>query len=584
MRTVNITFQPQGKTFSIKAGETVQAAAIRHGVGLNASCGGAGTCGKCIVEVVSGKAEATAHDIKVLGKARVSKGFRLACKTLISSDMEVRIPAESFHSGPHSIITHDADTSRHVSPLITKKYESAVGGSGVRSAASGDKYVTVVRFGEKTLAVEAGNTVDRCYGTAFDIGTTTLVGTLIDLHSGNDLAVASMVNPQTVFGDDVISRIKQCREAEDGLSKLHDAIIGAINRLLAELYAKSGVRPECVYHAVFAGNTAMQEILCNINPKALGEIPFRPEYLDMQLLTAASLKIDMHPAGMVNVCPNIGGFVGGDTVSGVLASKLDKEKKPALLIDIGTNGEIVLSGKDGMIAASMAAGPAFEGARIVNGMRAAEGALSAFAVVKDSMTFKTIGDRKARGICGSGLIDIAAAFLDAGLIDECGRILDVDELPVTIPEFIRKRLGNDKDQSAILIADADETETGVPIFLYQKDIRELQLASAAICAGIKILLSVQGYTADDLSAVFVAGAFGNFIDVANAKRIGLLPQVPLKKMKFIGNSSSLGAKKILLSGKESAHAQHLASVIKHYDLSQSPAFQDEFAEAMLFPG
>jgi uncharacterized 2Fe-2S/4Fe-4S cluster protein (DUF4445 family) len=301
-----------------------------------------------------------------------------------------------------------------------------------------------------------------------------------------------------------------------------------------------------------------------------------------QVLSVSRLGLKAHPGADMYVFPQVGGFVGGDTVAGVTAARLDRWDKPVLFVDIGTNGEIVLAHDGRMLATSTAAGPAFEGARITQGMRAAAGAVEK-AIIKDDVLLNVIGNTRPAGLCGTALIDLTAELLRLRIIDETGRILPGDEIPGDSPPELRRRLVAEDGEVRFMLADKGETLSGEPLYLWQRDVRELQLATGAIRAGIRILLRRENLRAGDLGAVLLAGAFGNFIRRRNARRIGLLPQIECGRIRFIGNAASLGAKMVLLSADERRYASEARHLIKHVDLSQDPDFQVEFGNAMLFP-
>ena len=543
-KEVKITFQPSGRSVFVLPGTALIEAVEQVGFILETPCGGAGKCGKCLVRIISGKCHASAHEKDVIGQAQFDQGYRLACHSKVDGPLAVEVPDSSLFQAGLQILAHDA------------------GGH---------------------VEVEPGGTPGQRFGIAFDIGTTTLVGTLIDLATGADLAVSSSVNPQTSYGDDVVARIKSCRESADGLRLLNEQIRKAVNSITGKLLKHAGVDKASVCEIVFAGNTTMQEILCNIDPSSLGEIPFTPAVLDPVRTAAAELKLAINPDAAVFVFPNIGGFVGGDTVAGIVATRLDKHTEPALLVDVGTNGEIVLAHNGKLIATSVAAGPAFEGARIVAGMRAANGAIEKVVTEEGDIALNIIGNSKPSGICGSGLIDAAAELLRLGVLDCTGRILGADELPANLPELIRKRVVTENGQSSFVLVDSAKTATGRPLTLCQKDIRELQLANGAIRAGINIVLKMEGLKPADLCCILLAGAFGNFIRRNNAVRIGMLPSIPSDRIRFVGNTSSFGAKRALLSSAEKLYATEIGRKTQHVDLSLSPDFQSEFSDAMLFP-
>ncbi|MBN1558216.1 MAG: DUF4445 domain-containing protein, partial [Lentisphaerae bacterium] len=441
---------------------------------------------------------------------------------------------------------------------------------------------TAVVAGRRLIALEAGDTTQAVFGVAVDFGTTTVVGTLLDLATGQERAVASTINPQVGFGDDVISRISRIRENHGTLAEMQQAGLKALNALIENLGEQAGVDPRQVYEVVIAGNSTMQQILCGLDPSALGEVPFVQTFDGALTIPAQVLGLAVNPGGEVFVFPQIGGFVGGDTVAGMLAAGLDRADAPTLLVDIGTNGEIVLAYDGRFQATSTAAGPAFEGARIVQGMRATSGAIEK-VVVREDILVNVIGNTRPAGLCGTALIDAAADLLRQGMIDQTGRILPSDETRADLPEALRSRLVTRDGQTHVQLVRAEEAAGGEAVYLWQKDVRELQLATGAIRAGINILLRRAGLEPRDLGHVLLAGAFGNFIRRNNARRIGLLPQIPCGRIHFIGNAASLGAQLALLSAEERERAEALRRATEHVDLSLDAEFQMEFGTAMLFP-
>ena len=569
-KELRVTFAPSGRSVYVLDGTVLLEAAAEAGYIIQTPCGGAGTCGKCLVRVVSGDCPPSDHEKQIIQPGLLERGYRLACQCRVGGELRVDVPDSSLFQTAQKILSHDAGGRIEFLPRTVKKYDAATG-------------LTKVTIDGCVVHVEGGNTEGRCYGAAFDVGTTTIVGTLVDLSSGADMAVESMMNPQASYGDDVISRIKKCRDEENGLEELHDSVIKAVNSLIRGLLKKTGSARDNVYEVVFAGNTAMQEILCGINPRKLGEIPFLAEFHDPLKKKASEIGRDINPAGDIHVFPQIGGFVGGDTVAGIIATGLDTMKDPALLVDVGTNGEIALCNDGRLTATSVAAGPAFEGARIINGMRGTGGAIEKVVVANGDIQFNVIGNVKPAGICGSGLIDLVAELLRLGVIDFTGRIQAPEDLPDATPALIRDRISAADGQYNFLLVSGKESAGGKPIYLYQKDVRELQLASGAIRTGINILLKMEGLKAADLGSILLAGAFGNFIRRNNARRIGMLPPVPCERIRFMGNTASFGAKMVLLSMAEEEYAARITRTARHVDLSLDPAFQEEFSAAMLFP-
>lgn len=607
-KEIKITFQPSGRAVYVLPGTVLLEAAEQAGYILETPCGGAGKCGKCQVRVASGHCEPSPTERDVLGGVRFDQGWRLACQCRAVGPMTVEVPDSSLFQSNVQILDSGVGEPVEIKSRIrrqtvqldppsrddaTPDLERLLGALGpmavdlpvLRSLPGALRQsgfqITSTIMDNRLVDVESGEVQGAMYGIAFDIGTTTLVGTLVDLATGTDVALASLVNPQTSFGDDVVTRIKRCREDKEGLQQLHESVLGAVNTIVGKLLKQSGVERRRVYEVVFAGNTTMQEILCGVDPSALGEMPFVPTFRAPITARASDLAVEINPSGDVHVFPNIGGFVGGDTVAGIVATRLDRRPETSLLVDVGTNGEIVLAHQGRMIATSVAAGPAFEGARIVAGMRAAHGAIEKVIVAEGDIRINVIGNAKPAGICGSGLIDAAAEMLRLGVLDSTGRILGPDEYPADLPPAIRARVREQNGQFSFMLA--EKSASGSPLCLYQKDIRELQLANAAIRAGINILLAQEGLKASDLGSILLAGAFGNFIRRNNARRIGMLPQVPCDRIRFVGNTSSFGAKRVLLSSSEEAYAVEIMKKTVHVDLSLSPKFQDEFSESMMFP-
>jgi len=568
-------------------------AAGRAGIILQQPCGGQGTCGKCKVQIESADKPS------------------LACQTHVETSVVVNVPAESmFETRQQILVDHGGETGE-VNPVVRKAIFELAPPSreDVRSDvarlydALGDDISvpadlvrevpgflrrndwrgTAVLVENRLIALEAGDTTGSTYGVAFDLGTTTVVGTLFDLTSGGEASVASRMNGQIAHGDDVISRIHAVRENPGSLARLQEAVLGTVNDILGALVSQADISPASIYEIVFAGNSTMQQILAGLDPSALGEVPFVQVFDKAMTLPANRLGLQANAGAEAYLFPQVGGFVGGDTVAGMVAARLDRQDDPVLLVDIGTNGEIVLATNDHLLAASTAAGPAFEGARITQGMRATSGAIEK-VVISDDVNLNVIGNTKPIGLCGTALIDAVAGLLTAGIIDETGRILPAGEVPPRTTAALKERLVETENDVNFLLASAEESGIDEPIYLWQRDVRELQLASGALRAGINILLRRAGLEAKDLGTVLLAGAFGNFIRRSHARRIGLLPPLPTEHIRFIGNAASLGAKLVLLSENERQYAAELRHKVEHVDLSRDPEFQMEFGMAMMFPG
>lgn len=603
-----VTFQPSGRSVYAIGGTTVLEAAAYAGLVLQTPCGGSSTCGKCRVRIMAGLTDTTSAGHH-LDAAELADGWRLACTTRIISEVLVEIPAASMFEPAHQILVDDGGQALAVEPSVTvtalaltppshaddrsdlERMEVALGASLYPDRAlfatlpkelrAANWRIRAVHAGGRLLDVLPAQGTADVLGVAFDLGTTTIVGTLLDLNSGDERGVAATMNSQIPLGDDVLTRILRVREKPDGLVELQAAAIHSLNELIATLCRQANVTSKHIYSVTLAGNTTMQEIVAGIDPSALGELPFVPFFTSGLETVASALGLKVNPAAHIYLFPQVGGFVGGDTVAGMLAAAFDRLERPTLLVDIGTNGEIALFTGREILCASTAAGPAFEGARIFQGMRATAGAIEKVLVRDGDIHIHTIGNVPPVGLCGTALIDAVAEMLRHGILDETGRLLTPDELPAGLAAGLRRRISFAGDNGSFVLT--DNTEGCVAVSLRQRDIRELQLASGAIRAGIDTLLLRAGLAPEALDTVMLAGGFGNFIRRNNAQRIGLLPPLPHERIRFIGNASSMGAKMALLSTRARARAEALRRQAVHIDLSADLNFQAAFGLAMLFP-
>jgi len=610
-RQVRVTFQPSGRAVYVLPGTTVLEAAARAGLTIETPCGGAGTCGKCRLQITCGAPPPVPADRDAFDANALTEGWRLACQTVIDGEAVVSIPESSLFGAKQQIVSGSVGTGEvELMPAVRKVFvelpppsladdapdllrlEREVGRfrmdlallrrlpGMVRSAGFTG---TAVLADHHLIDFERGDTTGRCYGLAFDVGTTTVSGALVDLCSGGELAVASEINPQVSYGDDVVSRIQRAGADPACLGTLRDAVLGLVGRMIDTMCGEAGVERTDVYEIVFAGNTTMEHLLCGVDPSQLGRLPFVPAYARGLDLSAADMGVAIHPAARAYVFPVIGGFVGGDTAAGLLATGLADRDGAVLMVDIGTNGEIVLASEGRLWAASTAAGPAFEGARISCGMRASTGAIEKVLLDEDAH-LGVIGNTAPIGLCGSGLIDLAAELLRCGIVTRQGRMLSGDELPADLPEALRRRVvvGQGGEVSFVL---AEAADGRAPVALTQKDVREVQLATGAIRAGLSILLARASLTCSDLALVLIAGGFGSFIRRSRAQRIGLLPaDIERHHIQYVGNASLNGARWALLSTASRRRAEDLARRATHVELSMDPGFQTQFADAMIFPG
>jgi uncharacterized 2Fe-2S/4Fe-4S cluster protein (DUF4445 family) len=609
---VPVNFLPTDRTAYVLAGTRLIEAAADAGIILDSPCGGEGICGKCRVQVQTPPNEPTRAENIFFMPDEINKGYRLACQTEVRGPMTVFVPETSLLAAKHQILLHAEKTANGPveDPSVLKRYielpppdprsdepdllrlQKTLGTFEIdlsllreipRRLRDWNFRGTAVVSEGRLIDFQQGDTSAENFAVAIDVGTTTLAAMLLDMNTSNDRAVASRLNPQTRFGDDVISRILFARDNHRGLQTLHEAIICAVNEMIGELCGRAGIDRENIYALAFSGNTTMQQLLCRVDTASLGKVPFVPAALSGLTLRAADLKLHVHPCARAYVFPIIGGFVGGDTVAGILAAELTDRPGPTLLIDIGTNGEIVLWANGKLTAASTAAGPAFEGARISCGMRGCEGAIEK-VVVDGHLRINVIGNVAPAGLCGSGLIDVAAELLRHKILSPQGKLQTPDQLPDGVLADLRQRIVLNDGKVSFLLASEEDSATGKPLVLTQRDFRELQLATGAIRAGIGILLKRAGLKPHELSEVFVAGGFGNFIRRSNAQRVGLLPgQIEHHRIYYRGNTSLSGASLTAISLSARRLAEEIARRTEHVDLSREPDFQKAFAEAMIFP-
>lgn len=613
-----VTVLPDGISFTCSDGSNLMEALSGKGIALEAPCGGKGFCGKCRVRIVEGRDLIETSETQRLTQNELAEGYVLACHTRVMGSIVVDIPANS-RLGSQKILSSGRGREVAVKPAVSKVFvkvpdavitdqcadserllravESAVSNGGyidtrsmdvglirkipsiIRESSAG---VTAVLYGGRLIDIEAGDTAESVYGAAFDIGTTTVVGYLMDLRTGEELAVASRMNPQVIFGDDVVTRINYTIENEDGLEKLSNKVVGIINEIIYDLCRQKGVEPSSLYEIAVAGNTCMSHLLAGVNPKYLGLYPYVSAFSRSLSIPSGSLGLNINPLGKVYLMPNIASFVGGDTVGVMLSVEADRTDAPTLIIDIGTNGEIVMARDNKIWTASCAAGPAFEGGHVTCGMRGTAGAIDLVKFGDADILIRTIGDEPAKGICGSGLIDVLAELLRYGLVDSTGRFVSQDMLPQTLPAAIGNRLIKDETGTRFVLSYAHESSAGKEVFINQKDLRELQLIKAAIFAGCKILLDISGTPVDSLSALLLAGAFGNYIDKENALYIGLIPGVSSKIVTSVGNAAGMGAKIALVSQYERNRGEAMASEAVFVELANRPDFQEEYMNAMFF--
>ncbi|MEG0830067.1 MAG: ASKHA domain-containing protein [Anaerovoracaceae bacterium] len=417
-------------------------------------------------------------------------------------------------------------------------------------------------------------------GVAFDIGTTTVVGMLWDLCKGKQIGVCAKTNPQNEFGLDVISRITYCGSKGENLDELRANVVDCLNEIINQLCDQASIKKEDVVKCTVCGNTTMSHIFAGYPPMSLAQAPFDPAYTGMITLSKEDSKLDINADGKVVVLPNIAGHVGGDITSGIVASRLLNEKGLTVFIDIGTNGEIVLTKNGDAYACSTAAGPAFEGSAILHGMRAAMGAIEKIEIKEGEVFFKTIGECQPEGICGSGLIDAIAQMLDNNLISKTGRMISAEDIDKkNLDHRLKERLIQIEGERRFVLV---FKEQGEDIVITQNDIREVQLAKAAISAGITLMLEEMGETVDHVTKVMVAGAFGSYINKESAVRIGILPTIDQDKIISAGNTAGAGVCMTLTNENELVLAESVPNRIKHIELAGCENFQNTYLNAMAF--
>jgi uncharacterized 2Fe-2S/4Fe-4S cluster protein (DUF4445 family) len=627
MESFKVRFLPSEETVEVEGGTTLMEAAEKAEVHINNLCGGKGVCGNCRVKVTNGKMRADKHSISLLSKEEITEGYVLACQTRVDSDMEVLIPPESRleeaqilleqmpvdYSKPEKISLHrvPADPMTLYEPLSQKIYlelpppdpEDNVSDMDriIRELRKKTEYrnfeislgclqglalklrnnewkatVTLAKHGDirRILQIEAGDTTDQNYGIAMDVGTTTVVAQLIHLKTGNVLGVAGSYNLQARFGEDVISRMIYACGREEGLDPLHGAVIKNVNQLIKTLTADKGIDPRQITSMVAAGNTTMSHLLLSLMPCSIRLDPYVPTVNVYPQVRAAEIGLDIHPEGILEVVPGVASYVGGDIVAGIIACGIADRPEIRVLIDVGTNGEIAIGNNEWLVCCSASAGPAFEGGGIKHGMRATRGAIEKLIISDGRVQYKSIGKGKVNGICGSGLIDCLYEFARNHLIDGAGKFHSVHQ----DERFVEK-----DGEARFILVPAGETETGREIVITQADISHLIRSKGAVFAAIKSLMDYVGLKFKEIATFYVAGGFGSYLDIPKAIGIGLLPDIDPDRIRFVGNSSLMGARMCLLSSHAMERALQVARSMTNIELSNYQPFMDEYVAAMFLP-
>lgn len=602
---VTVNFTPSGQEVRVPPGVSVFDAASWNGLAIDSTCGGHGTCKKCKIQVLEGEVPVSRLDVRAFTPEQLKDGWRLACVARANSNLKIDVPplatrpkAATVGVG-RQVILRPGIKKRYVELTEPTLHDQRTDIDRLRDAAGdlefeadlsvmrtlptilrkSDYKVTAVVVDEKLIAVEPGDTSEQNYAVGIDLGTTTVVATLLDLVTGTPVAVKSMLNKQQPFGADVISRISATMMDPQAAGLMQKAALDTFNELIGEVCAESGVAKNQIYATSIAGNATMVQLLLGVDPEPVGVAPFITAAQKWPIMTAQEIGIDILPGARCYLFPSFGAYVGGDIVAGVLATGMDRDKRTRLLIDVGTNCEIVLSNGDTMLSTAAPAGPAFEAASIACGMRAADGAVEVVQIKDGELVMGVIGDATPIGLCGSGLVDAVYALHKAGLLDDSGRFVSDEDAQKIAPK-IADRLVTREGGDRVFMLYADE-ET--PVYLSQRDVRELQFAKASIATGWRLLLEELNLKDDDVQQVLLAGSFGSYLSPTSAVGIGLVPKLPVMRIVSAGNVAGEGAKMVLLSDTERHGADALLEEVKYVELSDRSDFQEKFFVELALP-
>jgi len=603
--TFNVVFEPAGIQGQSVAGETLLDVARKAGVGIVSICRDRGTCRKCRVRIVKGTASsATDAERKALTGRELEEGWRLACQAYPASDCTISVPLESLvadqrsqveglevdvttepsvrsvelHLEAPSLTDPRADADRVLDALRTQHGLLArrmdigvLQGMSSKLREWGWRCRAAVRLDE---VIAVGRQEGKSLGLAVDLGTTKIAGYLLDLETGRTLAARGVANPQAAYGGDVISRIDGTIRAPGEAAQLQSLVADDLNRMAREMCQETGSDTRGIVDAVVVGNTAMHHLFLGLPVRQLASAPFVPAASGAIDVKARDVGLELAPGAYVHLLPNIAGFVGGDHVAMLLAVGFWRKEELVVALDIGTNTEVALTQGGRITSVSCASGPAFEGGHIKHGMRAARGAIERVRIDGNSVDYQTIEDAAPVGVCGSGILDAIAQLCLAGVVDPSGRM-----------HGGHPRVRTEKGIREFVLVYEDASGTGQPIVVTQQDVRELQMAKAAMRAGIQALLDATGHKEEDIKQVVIAGAFGSYIDIESACAIGMLPSLPLERFRQVGNAAGTGARLALLSSAKRAEAQDIASRARYIELASAPNFMRIFADACsLRPG
>ena len=603
---VKLDFAPSNQSFKVPPGVSVFDAASWNGIAIDSTCGGHGTCKKCKVQITEGIVPISRLDIRAFSQEELKNGWRLACVARATENLAITVPTMTTRPKAatvgvgRQVILRPAVQKRYIELVEPTLHDQRPDIQRVKDAIDdlevivefgvlqklptvlrkNDFKVTAVVVDDVLIDVEPGDTTEFRYAIAYDLGTTTVVATLLDLNSGTPIGVKSMLNKQQPFGADVISRISATMLDENALSRLRNAAQSTLDELTQEVIKEAKVNKDNVYEVAIAGNATMIQLILGVDPEPVGVAPFITASQYWPVLNAKEFGINIHPQARAYSFPSLGAYVGGDIVAGVLASGMDRDKRVRLFIDVGTNCEIVLSDGNKIITTAAPAGPAFEAASIKCGMRAADGAIEVVKITKDGVTLQVIGEVEPQGMCGSGLVDAVAELAKIGVLDQSGRFISKEELEKNFPKLSDRLIDLESTEKAFILH-GDKNDPLV--YLTQRDVRELQFAKASIATGWRLLMDQLNLKDDDIQQVLLAGSFGSYLSPASAIQIGLVPKIPVMRIVSAGNVAGEGAKMVLLSQPERNGATTLLNEVSYVELSDRKDFNDKFVEQLSFP-
>jgi uncharacterized 2Fe-2S/4Fe-4S cluster protein (DUF4445 family) len=603
---VKLDFAPSNQSFKVPPGVSVFDAASWNGIAIDSTCGGHGTCKKCKVQITEGIVPISRLDIRAFSQEELKNGWRLACVARATENLAITVPAMTTRPKAatvgvgRQVILRPAVQKRYLELDEPTLHDQRPDIQRVKDAIDdlevnvefevlqklptvlrkNNFEVTAVIVDDLLIDIEPGDTTDKRFAIAYDLGTTTVVATLLDLNSGTPVAVKSMLNMQQPFGADVISRISATMLDENALERLRIAAQSTLSELTNEVIKEAGISPNNVYEIAIAGNATMVQLVLGVDPEPVGVAPFITASQNWPVLNAKEFGIEIHPGARAYIFPSFGAYVGGDIVAGVLASGMDRDKRVRLFIDVGTNCEIVLSDGNKILTTAAPAGPAFEAASIKCGMRAADGAIEVVKITKDGVSLQVIGDVEPQGMCGSGLVDAVAELAKIGVLDQSGRFVTQEVMDKEFPKLSSRLINLETNEKAFLLH-GDKNDPLV--YLTQRDVRELQFAKASIATGWRLLMEQLKLNDEDIQQVLLAGSFGSYLSPASAIQIGLVPKIPVMRIVSAGNVAGEGAKMVLLSQPERNGATTLLNEVEYVELSDRADFNDKFVIQLGFP-